>query len=84
MGKNGNLQFENRVRRIIRERALKDWAQIRYAGEESSLDAFLAYIVSGCIGLVTYWINDGMKESPDHMAELTESFITRGLHVLQH
>ena len=40
-------------------------------------------IVSGCIGLVQYWLQTGLKETPEQMAKLTEHIITKGIGVLE-
>ena len=43
--------------------------------DPDTLAAFSAFIVSGCVGTVQYWIESGMKESTEQMAILTEDFI---------
>ena len=48
-----------------------------------TLAAFSAFIVSGCVGTVQYWIESGMKESTEQMAILTEDFILKGIRVLE-
>ncbi|MCR5369320.1 MAG: TetR/AcrR family transcriptional regulator [Clostridium sp.] len=83
MGTNGNLNFENRIKSIIRERALARWLEQNYSEEMDQVGAFLSYIVSGCIGLVQYWISTDFHETPEKMALLTEAFITRGIHVFE-
>ena len=47
-------------------------------------DAYFAFIVSGCLGLVQHWLKTGLKETPVQMARLTEKIITDQLHVLSH
>ena len=83
MGANGNLKFENRLKDIIRERALGRWLELNYTENMDTLGAFLSYIVSGCIGLVQYWISTDFHETPQKMALMTEAFITRGIHVFE-
>ena len=38
---------------------------------------------AGCMGLVQYWLENGMKETPQQMAALTEEFILKGIRVLE-
>ncbi|MDD6195659.1 MAG: TetR/AcrR family transcriptional regulator [[Clostridium] aminophilum] len=86
IGENGNINFENRMKDIIRDRALRKWLSDRYSADYTAngiLKAFSSYIVSGCIGLVEYWIKNGMQETPSEMSSLTEEFITKGIRVLQ-
>ena len=83
MGAGGNINFENKIKSIIQERALGRWLELNYTENLEELGAFLSYIVSGCTGLVQYWISTNFHETPEKMAVLTEAFITRGIHVFE-
>ena len=52
-------------------------------GNPAVFDAFFSYIASGCVGLVQYWLQTGLKETPQQMAKLTEQIITQGIEVLE-
>ena len=83
LGENGDLNFVNRLKRLIREKCLKDWMEVFRSGNAAAFDAFFSFIVSGCIGLVQYWLQTGLKETPEQMAKLTEHIITKGIGVLE-
>ncbi len=83
IGENGDLNFVNRLKRIVSEKCLKSWLDLKCSSEPDTLAAFSAFIVSGCVGTVQYWIESGMKESPQQMAILTEEFILKGIRVLE-
>ena len=83
LGENGDLSFVNRLKQLIREKCLKDWMEVFRSGNAAAFDAFLSFIVSGCIGLVQYWLQTGLKETPEQMAKLTEHIITKGIGVLE-
>lgn len=83
LGENGDLNFVNRLKQLIREKCLKDWMEVFRSGNAAAFDAFFSFIVSGCIGLVQYWIQTGLKETPEQMAKLTEHIITKGIGVLE-
>ena len=76
LGENGDLNFVNRLKQLIREKCLKDWMEVFRSGNAAAFDAFFSFIVSGCIGLVQYWLQTGLKETPEQMAKLTEHIIT--------
>ena len=76
-GENGDLNFVNRLKQLIREKCLKDWMEVFRSGNAAAFDAFFSFIVSGCIGLVQYWLQTGLKETPEQMAKLTEHIITK-------
>ena len=83
LGENGDLNFVNRLKQLIREKCLKDWMEVFRSGNAAAFDAFFSFIVSGCIGLVQYWLQTGLKETPQQMAKLTEQIITQGIEVLE-
>ena len=83
LGENGDLSFVNRLKQLIREKCLKDWMEVFRSGNAAAFDAFFSFIVSGCIGLVQYWLQTGLKETPEQMAKLTEHIITKGIGVLE-
>lgn len=83
LGENGDLNFVNRLKQLIREKCLKDWMEVFRSGNAAAFDAFFSFIVSGCVGLVQYWLQTGLKETPEQMAKLTEHIITKGIGVLE-
>ena len=83
LGENGDLNFVNRLKQLIREKCLKDWMEVFRSGNAAAFDAFFSFIVSGCIGLIQYWLQTGLKETPEQMAKLTEHIITKGIGVLE-
>lgn len=83
LGENGDLNFVNRLKQLIREKCLKDWMEVFRTGNQAAFDAFFCFIVSGCVGLVQYWLQTGLKETPEQMAQLTEHIITQGIGVLE-
>ena len=60
LGENGDLNFVNRLKQLIREKCLKDWMEVFRSGNAAAFDAFFSFIVSGCIGLVQYWLQTGL------------------------
>lgn len=82
LGENGDLNFLNRMKQIIRDKCLHDWMEVFRAGNPAIFDAYFSFIVSGCVGLVQYWLKTGMKETPQQLARLTEQVIRKGIGVL--
>lgn len=83
LGENGDLNFLNRLKQIIREKCLSDWIDVFRTGNPAVFEAFLSFIVIGCLGLVQYWLKNGLKETPEQLARLTEQIITQGIGVLE-
>lgn len=82
LGENGDLNFLNRMKQIMRDKCLHDWMEVFRAGNPAIFDAYFSFIVSGCVGLVQYWLKTGMKETPQQLARLTEQVIRKGIGVL--
>ena len=61
LGENGDLNFLNRLKQLIRDKCLHDWMEVFRAGNPAIFDAYFSFIVSGCVGLVQYWLKTGMK-----------------------
>ena len=82
LGENGDLNFLNRLKALIREKCLRDWMEVFRSGDPLVFEAYFSFIVSGCVGLVQYWLQGGLKETPEQMALLAEQIILQGINVL--
>ncbi len=83
MGDNGEWNFINRLNQILREKCLRDWVEHFRAESHETFDTYYVFIISGCMGLVQYWLANGMKETPQELAELTEQIIMNGMKWLK-
>ena len=82
MGENGDLNFINRLKHLVREKCLRDWMEVFRSGDPLVFEAYFSFSVSGCVGLVQYWLQGGLKETPEQMALLAEQIILQGINVL--
>lgn len=82
LGENGDLNFVNQVKELVREKCLKDWMELFRTQDSRLFEAFYAFIVSGCLGLVTYWLQAGMKETPNELADIAEQIMLDGVKIL--
>ena len=83
LGENGDLNFVNRLKHLVREKCLQDWMEVFRSGNSAFFEAYYSFIVSGCVGLVQYWLQTGLMESPEELATLAEQIITQGIRVLE-
>ncbi|HBM75863.1 MAG TPA: TetR/AcrR family transcriptional regulator [Clostridiaceae bacterium] len=81
ISKNGDISFVNRLEELVKERCLSDWMKIFNKSE--NFEYYCSFIVSGSIGLLQRWLETGLKESPEHMADLAEQMIMTGIKVIQ-
>ena len=80
---NGDMAFVEKVTGIVEARIMNKWStQFERAGYADKEYVF-AFIVSGCMGMLQYWLENDMPLSPLEMAGMMESILVRGLTALQ-
>ena len=53
-------------------------AQLLDRGQDARAEYFLSFVLSGSLGVVEQWMEDGMRQSPAQLAHLVNSFIFAG------
>lgn len=78
---NGDMAFVERVKGVVRRRVLDEWAaQFFERGAHAAVYHYAyEFVVSGCIGMLQYWMERDMPLSAREMAAMMESFIARGV-----
>ena len=75
ISKNGDAVFVDKLKQVIREKCFVNIREELNIKNDDEFDFFYNYIVSGCIGICSAWLNNGMKEEPKEMALLAERLI---------
>jgi AcrR family transcriptional regulator len=70
--------FLNYLKSCVKERYFNDWKRMHRIKAPDEIEYFFSYFISGCIGLITHWLETGMKETPEELAKLTERMILDG------
>lgn len=83
MGENGDLQFQNKLRDIIKDKCLNDLMELYLTKDPETYTVFFYFMLSGCIGIVQYWLRTGCRETPEVLAKITEKIILDGIHTLE-
>jgi AcrR family transcriptional regulator len=83
LGANGDKAYTDRICQILRDEHLYDFVSYFYPGDESLMNYFCSFIISGNLSLALRWINTGMQESPEEMAVLAGEIIMHGVKVLE-
>lgn len=74
IGPNGDMGFIHRIERIIKENS-RGTLEKMFPGKKEDLKYFYAFFLSGCLGLVKVWLNEGEEKSPEEMAQMTFNMI---------
>ena len=79
IGENGDIQFLDHLKRLVREKCLSDWSFLLQKQQMAYFDAYYAFFVGGCISLLQYWFQNGMRETPRELANITAELLENGL-----
>lgn len=74
IGPNRDMGFIHRIERIIKENS-RGTLEKMFPGKKEDLKYFYAFCLSGCLGLVKVWLNEGEEKSPEEMAQMTFNMI---------
>ena len=79
----GDMVFFNKLKIIIRDTCFKHWTELFSKPKKvETFDYFFNFMLYGCIGLIESWLNSGLKESPEEMAQLASKVMLNGVTVL--
>lgn len=75
----GDMVFLKKIVSLIYEKGYNGWSNIFNKSDKDLFDKYYSFILYGAIGLIDHWLKNGLKESPEYMATLTENIILNGL-----
>ena len=75
----GDMFFLKKIVSLIYEKGYNDWSNIFKTKDNEFFDKYYSFILYGAIGIIEHWLKNGLKESPEYMAVLTENIILNGL-----
>ncbi|MGM9950075.1 MAG: TetR/AcrR family transcriptional regulator [Lysinibacillus sp.] len=79
LGPNGDPSFQEKVRQVfiknIHDNILSEFDM---ASIEAPIDLFTTYISSAHLGVIQYWLNSGMKQSPKELTALLFNILMNG------
>ncbi len=79
MCENGDPIFIEALKEPVRAKTVHDWECLcSDSVDPARTSYFAAFIVSGVVSLFEQWCENGMKETPEQMAEMADAFIRIG------
>jgi AcrR family transcriptional regulator len=78
LSSNGDIAFVNKMKGIARSKCLEHLDVLFHNGKVNNFEYFINFILSGCIGLFETWLKNGLVETPEQMAELSQQIILYG------
>lgn len=78
---NRDQKFVDKLKEIIRMHCIHVWDTL-FAVPSTELSEFYAsYIISGCVGIIEYWMEHDAAQSPEELAQKTEAIILKGVSI---
>lgn len=75
----GDMVFMKNIVALIYEKSYSDWSRVLKNTDKGIFEKYYSFILYGAIGLIDNWLKNGVKESPEYMANLTGNIIINGL-----
>ncbi len=82
LGPYGDMAFVEKLKKLIEDKCFHTLMKNCPENQIQSYQYFATYAVSGCIGLLQTWMNDGMKTSPQELALVATDMIQNGIEFL--
>lgn len=79
LGPNGNRDFMRKMMEACREHFVRVWSERFHTDDVDRLNYVYSFVASGCIGIFNWWLNEGMKESPEVLALRAQRLILYGM-----
>ena len=83
ISKNGDAAFVEKLKNILREKCFINAQKVLGIENDEEFNYFYHYIISGCIGTCSAWLDEGMKETPVEMAAFIERLIVSSVKTLE-
>ena len=76
LGKNGDVSFLRRIRKLVEEVCCRSWREKFAAVDAHKESMYNAFIIYGFLGVVQRWLDDGTADTPERLSEIAETIIT--------
>ncbi len=80
---NRNQELFERLAQIGCDNCVTNWMKMFHVEDRNVVEFFYFFTVSGCIGIMKYWLDNGRKETAQELAYRAEQYITRGIGMLE-
>ena len=75
LGRNGDMQFVERVKRLVDERCSYLWRALIPEGDTRRFKLYNAFVINGCVGLIQQLVEEKSPFTPTDIADLTATIV---------
>lgn len=72
-----------KIRRVLQEQCFHNWKSVTENKGEGNYEYYISFLMSGYVGMLEYWLKNGMKETPEQISLMAEKIILQGIRVLK-
>lgn len=76
---NRDQKFVDKLKDIIRIHCIHVWDTLFAVPDSELSELYASYVISGCVGIIEYWIEHDTRLSPEELAQKTEGIILKGV-----
>ena len=79
LGDNGDMDFLREIKKIVHQRCTAYWRSNKTINQNTA-DYMYEFAVTGSIGIIQKWLNGGIVESSDEIANFILKLVNRGMY----
>jgi len=79
LGPHGDMPFLNKATNLVRKYIQNCWDKQNYKND--NFHYYFSFIISGCVGMMRDWVEDGFHEDSHEMALLANDMVISGIHI---
>ncbi len=83
LGPYGDKTFARRLINLGQERCLESYTAFFEGASRKQLEYFYSFVCAGSIGLLEKWLSEGMQQSVEEIARMTEDIMMYGIGFLR-
>ena len=76
LGPNGDSTFVERVKSLVDTKCSMFWRSAAPQGSQERFALYNAFIINGCVGVIQRWLEEGMRETPEEIAQLIATIVS--------
>ena len=79
LGPHGDMAFVNRMKQFVYDKCCTYWRDLNPQLDRRKYDSFNAFIINGCVGIMTDWLDNGTRETPEEVADAAAKIVSSSI-----
>ncbi len=83
LGNHRNNAFASKLLELGKEKCVSEWMQMYPDAGRKRVEGFYAFVSSGCMGLLNYWLRTEPRLTPQQLGDEVERIVLTGIGCLE-